>query len=94
MSISHDRTAVRRDEASRLLVELADRGSRGEYVPAFAPLSIYAGLRDVPAIRRTLATAITEVTPPLTVNASCLHILEEYRGDPEIDRLLVQLYGR
>ena len=86
--------AGRRDDASRLLAELADRGSRGEYVPAFAPLPIYVGLGDGPAIRRTLATAIAEPTPPFLVSATCLHVLEEYRGDPEIDRLLFQLYGR
>jgi tetratricopeptide (TPR) repeat protein len=44
--------AGRAEDAKRLLCELEDRGTRGEYVPAFAPLAINVGLGDVPAIHR------------------------------------------
>jgi serine/threonine protein kinase len=86
--------AGRRDEARRLLVELEDRSARGEYVPAFASLAIYTGLGDVPAMRRTLAKVIAEATPPLSLSCTSGHLLEEYRDDSEIDRLLLELYGR
>ena len=86
--------AGRRDEAIRLLVELEDRSSRGDYVPAFASLAIHTGLGDVPAIRRTLAKVVAEATPPLSVSGTFGQALEEYRTDPEIDRLLLELYGR
>jgi hypothetical protein len=35
-----------------LLVELDDRASRGEYVPAFNRLGIHVGLGDATAVRR------------------------------------------
>ncbi len=35
--------AGRREDATRLLFKLEDRGSRGEYVPTFAPLTILTG---------------------------------------------------
>ncbi len=83
----------RRDDATRLLNELEDRGSRGEYIPAFAPLTILTGLGDVPAIRQALATTIAETAPPLTLRATAGHFLDEFRSDPEINRLLFELYG-
>jgi len=87
--------AGRIDDALRLLRELEDRGSRGEYVPAFAALSIHVGLGDVPAMRLSLAAAVAEATPPLTFRAnSGGRFLDEYRSDPEINRLLVEVYGR
>jgi tetratricopeptide (TPR) repeat protein len=86
--------AGRLDDATRLLRDLADRGSRGEYVPAFAPLVIHVGLRDVPAMRRELANAVPESTHPFSLAATGCMALEEFRGDPEIDRLLFDLLGR
>ncbi len=85
--------AGRMEDANRLLRELEDRGSRGEYVPAFAPLTIYLGQGDVSAIRRTLANAIEETAPPLTLRVTCGQFLEEFRSDPEIDRLHVEMFG-
>ena len=55
--------AGRVDGATRLLQELEDRASRGEYVPAFSQLSIQVGLGDVPAMRRLLGAAMAEATP-------------------------------
>ncbi len=85
--------AGRAEDANRLLRELEDRGSRGEYVAAFAPLAIYIGTGDVPAIRRALAKAIAEAAPPVTLRVTCGQFLQEYRSDPEIERLLFELYG-
>jgi hypothetical protein len=84
----------RLDDAARLLSELEDRGSRREYLPSFAPLSIYVGLGDRPEIRRTLAKALDENTPPFSICATGGQFLEEFRTDPEINRMLFDLYGR
>jgi TolB-like protein/Tfp pilus assembly protein PilF len=83
--------AGRLDDTMRLLHELEDRSSRGEYVPTRALLSIYVGQGDVQAMRRALKT-LTESTPhlPLTVTSP---FLKAYRSDPEIKRLLSKLYG-
>jgi serine/threonine protein kinase/tetratricopeptide (TPR) repeat protein len=86
--------AGRADDASRLLHELDDRASRGEYVPAFARLAIHVGQGDVEAMRRTLADARAEATPPLTLRATGGQFLEDFRSDPEIDRLASDFYGR
>jgi hypothetical protein len=83
----------RRDEANRLLQELEDRGSRGEYIPAFAPLTILTGLGDLPAIRQALAATVTETAPPLTLRNTAGDFLEALRSDPEIDRLVREVYG-
>jgi hypothetical protein len=85
--------AGRTDEAMGLLRELEDRASLGEYVPAIGPFSIYVGLGHRPAIRRLLPVVLEEATPPLSL-CSTLPFLKEYRHDPEIDRMLFDLYGR
>jgi tetratricopeptide (TPR) repeat protein len=85
--------AGRREDALRLVRELQDRGSRGEYVPAFALLAIHVGLGDVPEIRRTLSRALAEATPPLTLRVTAGQFLESFRSDPEINRMLLELYG-
>jgi len=85
--------AGRLDDATRMLHELEDRSSRGEYVPAFALLSIHVGRGDLAAIRRTLSKASAEPTPPFSLRATSGPFLEAYRSDPEIRRLLFDLYG-
>jgi len=85
--------AGRLDDAIRLLRELEERESRGEYVAAFALLAIYAGLADLSAIRRTLSKVLAEATPPSTLRVTIGPFLEAFRSDPEIDRLLSELYG-
>ncbi|HEV2349498.1 MAG TPA: protein kinase [Terriglobia bacterium] len=85
--------AGRFDDATRLLRELEDRGSRGEYLPSFAPLSIYIGMGDLPEIRRTLAKAIEETTPPFSLLVTGSKFLEAFRTDPEINRMLFEAYG-
>jgi serine/threonine protein kinase/tetratricopeptide (TPR) repeat protein len=85
--------AGRHEDAVRLVHELQDRASRGEYVPAFALLPIHVGLGDVPEVRRTLSEALSEATPPLTLRVTTGQFLEALRSDPEIDRMLFELFG-
>ena len=59
--------AGRLDDATRLLHELEERSSRGEYIPAFALLSIHVGQGDLAAIGRTLSKALEEATPPFSL---------------------------
>ena len=92
LGLAYGRTG-QTDAATRLLRELEERSSRGEYIPSFAPLSIYVGLGDVPAIRLTLAKTLAEATPPLSVIVISGCLLEAFRSDPEIDRMLFELYG-
>jgi serine/threonine-protein kinase len=85
--------AGRRDDANRLLHELEDRGSRGEFIPASSLLSIYAGLGDIPAIRQALSSAQAESTPAFSLTATSTLFLDKFRSDPEINRMLVEIFG-
>ena len=85
--------AGRLDDASRLQHELEDRSSRGEYVGAAAHLAFHVGRGDLPAMRTTLAKVLEEDTPPYTVLATSGPFLEAFRSDPEINRMLLELYG-
>jgi TolB-like protein/Tfp pilus assembly protein PilF len=84
----------RLDDATRLLHELEDRSSRGEYVPTIALLHINVGQGDLPAIRGALSKALAEGTPPFVFRPTSGPFLEAYRSDPEVNRLLLELYGR
>ena len=84
--------AGREREARQLLAELDERATRGEFVPAFARLSILVGLRDLEAIRRELLTALDEVTPPFSLWVIAGVFLDAYRSDPEVRRLLEAWY--
>jgi hypothetical protein len=84
--------AGRAEEAARLLSELQDRAGLGEYVPAFTRLAIQVGRRDVPTIRTALAQVLAESTAPSSVRATTGEFLEEFRSDPDIDRMLRELY--
>ena len=86
--------AGRPDDTARLLHELEDRSTRGEYVPTRALLHIYVGQGDLPAIRRALSDALEEGLPPSVFRTTSGPFLEAYRSDREIDRLLSKLYGR
>ncbi len=83
--------AGRADEARRLLSELDERGSRGEFIPPLARLQINTGLADIAAIRTAFAAAIELWTSPLTIRFAV--DLQPFRTDPEIDRLYVELFG-
>jgi hypothetical protein len=85
--------AGRTDDANRLSQELEERRSRGEFVPAISFLSIESGRGDIPAIRRVLAESIAEDSPAFTVSLISFFLLQTFRDDPEINRLLVELLG-
>jgi TolB-like protein/Tfp pilus assembly protein PilF len=79
------------DEARRLLSELDERGSRGEFIPPLVRLQIHSGLGDVAAIRTAFAAAIEIWTPPLPIRFAV--DLEPFRTDPDIDRMWRELFG-
>jgi TolB-like protein/Tfp pilus assembly protein PilF len=82
----------RDEDAGRLLRELDDRGTRGEYIPAFASLTINVGRGDVAAIRETFAKALTESVSPISL-CNGGHFLKNFTTDPAIDRMHQQLFG-
>ena len=73
--------------------ELEERGSRGEYVTPAASLAIHVALQDVGAVRAALGACIDDETPPLTLQCTSGPELDALRTDPEINRLLDQLYN-
>jgi serine/threonine-protein kinase len=83
--------AGRVDDAHRLLAELEDRSSRGEFVPAVTLLSIYTGLEDLPAMRRTLSKALVESTAALQLRLVTVQFPESARKDPEIQQLVSRI---
>jgi serine/threonine protein kinase/Flp pilus assembly protein TadD len=85
--------AGRRDDAARLLHELENRDNGREYIPAFSILSICAGWDDIPAIRQALASAQAESTPAFSLAATSALFLDELRSDPEINRMLTEIFG-
>jgi serine/threonine-protein kinase len=85
--------AGRLDGASRLLHELEDRSSRGEYVSAVSVLIIHVGGGELPAMRTTLVKVLEEDTPPYAVLSTGGKFLEAFRSDPDINRMLLELYG-
>ena len=91
MGCTYER-AGRSEDATRLLHELDDRRSRGEFVPAMCLLSIHAGRGDIPAIRRYLSDAIAESCPAFTVRLTS-YPMDRFRTDPEINRMLLELLG-
>jgi serine/threonine protein kinase/tetratricopeptide (TPR) repeat protein len=84
--------AGRTADAQKRLRELEARANAGEYVPAFAMLAIQAGLGDVPSIRREMARAMAERTPAFIFGVTCGPFLERFRQDPEIGRMLREIY--
>jgi serine/threonine-protein kinase len=84
--------AGRPGDAQQLLDELEDRGVRGEFVPASSRLAIYAGLGDIPAMRRELAQALAEATPAFSLGITS-GFVDEFRTDPDINRMLVEIFG-
>jgi tetratricopeptide (TPR) repeat protein len=83
--------AGRADEARRLLAELDERGSRGEFISPLIRLQINTGLGDIAAIRTAFAAAVELWTPPLLLRF--VVDLQPFRTDPEIDRLYLELFG-
>ena len=85
--------AGRPQDAIRLLREIEDRGSRGEYIPSSAKLTIYVGLGDLAGMRASLTETISAASSPLPISNICGKYLEAFRSDPEIRRLHFELFG-
>jgi serine/threonine-protein kinase len=78
------------DDAHRLLGELDDRASRGEYIMPLARVFIYTGLNDLPAIRRTFAEAVEDLDV-LFLKYAITQFPEEVLDDPEMKELLSRI---
>jgi len=85
--------AGRSEDALRIKQELEDRAARGEYVPASALLQIYVGLGEIPGVRRMFTQAVEEATPPLAIRIASGLFFDQFRVDPEIQRLHLQMFG-
>lgn len=84
--------AGRLADARRLVQELDERQSRGEYIVPVARLSVHLGLRDAAGVRAALAACVDGGAAPFSVIATNRWLLDTYRGDDEIDRLLDRLH--
>lgn len=85
-------SAGRLADARRLSQELDERQGRGEYIVPVARLSVHLGLRDTSAVRAALEACVDGGAAPMAVASTNRHLLEGYRSDPEIDRLLDRLH--
>jgi serine/threonine protein kinase len=92
LAMSYGR-AGRKEDALRLLTELKERKEQGEFVAAWSPGGAMIELGDVVGWRLALQDAWRESTPAFGIRLLTTHKLDEYRSDPEIDRLLTQLFG-
>ena len=82
----------RMEDCARIEAELEDRRVRGEYIPRACDVIIAVGKNDVPGLRRALQACIDERTTWLTVRMGPGPSLETFRSDPEVNRLLDQIY--
>ena len=85
--------AGRAEDASRLLRELEERRSRGEYVPAWSFLIIYLGAGNAPEIRRTFSESIEQSCPALNLRWADVSYGSALRTDPEINSVFVEILG-
>jgi TolB-like protein/Flp pilus assembly protein TadD len=77
---------------ARIEAELDERRARGEYIPRACDVMIAVGRRDVVALRAALQACIDEKTCWLTVRMGPGPMLETFRSDPEVNRLLDRIY--
>ncbi len=85
--------AGRKEDALRLLRELEERRDRGEFVPQWSPAGAMIELGDVEGLRNALKGALAESNPAFGIRLLATHRLDDYRSDPEVDRLLKQFFG-
>jgi hypothetical protein len=78
-------------DARHHLEDLDESARSGEYVPTFARLGVYVGLRDEVSIRRELAKAMEERVTAMHLKLVCGRFLDEFRRDAEIDRMLNEI---
>jgi serine/threonine protein kinase len=63
-----------------------------EYVVPAARLSVHLGLKDVAGVRTALAACVDGGATPFSVISTSRLLIDDYRSDPEIDRLLDRLH--
>jgi TolB-like protein len=85
--------AGHKEDALKLLRELDERRDRGEFVSQWCPAGAMIELGDVEGLRKALQGALAESNPAFGVRLLTTHRLDDYRSDPEIDRMLNQLFG-
>ena len=85
--------AGRAKDGDRLVRELEERRSRGEYISSMSFLNIFVGAVDISAVRRALSESIAERCPAFTMRLTSLSCITGIRTDPEINRMLVELLG-
>jgi tetratricopeptide (TPR) repeat protein len=85
--------AGRGEDGNRLVRELEERRSRGEYISSMTFLNIFVGAGDIPAVRRALSEAIAEPCPAFTMRLTSLSYMTAIRKDPEINHMLVEWLG-
>jgi len=85
--------AGRAEDGNRLVRELEERRSRGEYISSMSFLNIFVGAGDIPAVRRALSESIAERCPAFTMRLTSLCCMTAIRTDPEINHMLVELLG-
>jgi hypothetical protein len=83
--------AGRLADARRLAEELDVRQARGEYIVPAARLSVHLGLGDIAAVRAALTACVDGGAAPLSVASTSRRLVDGYRSDAEIDRLLDRL---
>ena len=82
----------RHESCARIEAELEERRARGEYIPRACDVMIATGRHDVEALRRALQACIDEQTCWLTVRMGPGPLLETFRSDGEVNRLLDAIY--
>jgi eukaryotic-like serine/threonine-protein kinase len=84
--------AGRRAEAERLLHELDERQSRGEYIVPLARLAVALGLHDFDTVYTALAMCTDGGAAPSSVIVLVRGLIETCRGAPDITPLLDRLH--
>jgi Tfp pilus assembly protein PilF len=84
--------AGRLADAHALARELDERESRGEYIIPAARLVMQLALEDGPGVRSSLAACVAGGAAPFSVVATSRWLLDRWRGDVEMDRLLDDLH--
>ena len=83
----------RTDQCERLLAELDQRETRGEYIAPVSRLLIAIGRNDLPDIRRWLRACVDDETSWFTLSVAPGGALDRFRSDPVVAGLIEQVEG-
>ena len=84
----------RTDECERLLAELDERETRGEYIAPVSRLLIAIGRNDVADVRRWLQACVDDETSWFTLSVAPGGALDRFRNDPVVAGLIEQVERR